>query len=546
MQNSEQNSGYTSFLLKTLGILIGIGAITAIGYLTDTPEDKKKGGGGTKTKKAYPQTKEEFQRLSPEEQKELIEQFQKENQQGMSQTEQQIQKLLEAAEAAKQRGDFKRAEDSYKQAIKLLEQDPQHGPNHYYVGLSSYALSLVYKSQDQLDKSAQIMERAISILEQNLSVHPEITDQIADALATLADVYITLKKFDKAEPPLTKAIAIVNAKNEVIKNFESKNPAQEKEKADELKKIQQELGILFDTYSKLRFEQKKYAEAEDIGTKAILILQSAFRGDKQAEPLIHRSFMRLSEILLIQGKETQATEIYNNLLKEKEKDGNDATVASYCRIFAKTCREKGMLVGSIPFYEKALPLLEKSTGKYSTADLLEVLADLISIHTQLANDAAATEYRTRLLAKLEEKRASPPLFISKFLRTANAVVEFAHNETDKNVFHPYFSITLDILASSSLEEGSVLVFSFPGDEGSVQEVEQTVTAEQKQIQCKSPQLNKVTEAFYPVDITIYQNSSKDNKLGSHLVIIKSDFDSSTIKTAEELEEKKYEYGMKKP
>lgn len=36
--------------------------------------------------------------------------------------------------------------------------------------------------------------RAIAILEKNLSM-PETTDQIADALATLADVYILMKKY---------------------------------------------------------------------------------------------------------------------------------------------------------------------------------------------------------------------------------------------------------------------------------------------------------------------------------------------------------------
>jgi hypothetical protein len=130
------------------------------------------------------------------------------------------------------------------------------------------------------------------------------------------------------------------------------------------------------------------------------------------------------------------------------------------------------------------------------------------------------------------------------LRTAKAIVEFAHEEADKNIFHPYFSITLDTLSSQELVEGAVVVSNFPGDEG-IQSVEHVVTADQKQIQIKSPHLNKVVDTYYAVEITVFENSEKGNKLGSHLVIIKSDFDSTTVKTAEELEEKLYESRMKK-
>lgn len=65
-------------------------------------------------------------------------------------------------------------------------------------------------------------------------------------------------RYDEAEGPLTRAIKIVQAKGQIVRQYKPESDEQEKEKQAEITKIQQELGILLDTQTKLRFEQKRY------------------------------------------------------------------------------------------------------------------------------------------------------------------------------------------------------------------------------------------------------------------------------------------------
>ena len=425
----------------------------------------------------------------------------------------------------------------------MLENDDDFGPNHHYVGLTSYALSLVVKQREDYDKAEAIMTKAIKILEKVKT--PEAADQIADALATLADLLITTKKFEEAEVPLQRSINIVYGKLAMINEFNPRNSEEAHEKSEALQKINQELGILYDTQSKLKFEQKLYNEAEDIGKKALMLLMSGFGNDQSVEPFIQRSVLRMAEILLAQGKSTEAGDIYSKMIQEQEDNlSNDLIPASYCRLASNTSLQYQQYSLAIQFAEKALQIYRKHPeNPKAQTDRAELLVTIITIHQQLQTTTEIPKYLAELQELLEESVISLPLNASHYLRTDSASTQFFTDKTN-NTFAPYFTVTLTIRGNATkdnntkLPDGTLLSFQFPCDSGVTHDVDFEINKveENKTITVQSPHLSGLSKKLYFVPVTIYSDSTKTNILGYHAVIISSPLDTESIQSVDELEE----------
>lgn len=71
--------------------------------------------------------------------------------------------LLTKADAARQQGQLDVAEDYYKQALVLLEKDPEIGPKHFFCALTQYALALIKKEKGEHEKAEQMILKFVHL-----------------------------------------------------------------------------------------------------------------------------------------------------------------------------------------------------------------------------------------------------------------------------------------------------------------------------------------------------------------------------------------------
>lgn len=107
----------------------------------------------------------------------------------------------------------------------------------------------------------------------------------------MSDLCITVDRLDEAENPLEQSITILQEKQKLLKDNTSKEVL--KMNTD----LNQMLGILYDSKSRLRLKQKRYAESEEAGRKSLAILRQL----RVSERDLINFQIRLSEILLLQG-----------------------------------------------------------------------------------------------------------------------------------------------------------------------------------------------------------------------------------------------------
>ncbi len=358
-------------------------------------------------------------------------------------------------------------------------------------------------------------------------MQPDIRYQTADALATLSDLCITVDRLDEAELPLEKSISILAENQKQLKN--SNGPKEEIMRMNT--DLNQMLGILYDSKSRLRLKQKRYAEAEDAGKKSLAILRKL----QVSERDLMNFQIRLAEVLLLQGmfgvmmltsaaKFKEACDVYNTILTEREaEEGTTISLALTCKLFANNCLKYNHQSGAEDFYKKSLGILEHQ--RTDRRDIQEDVVDIMNCMATINKENNRLPEADKLLTKLKQivvdHQLSPPLTVSNFFVTDRATLEdnAAEDQKKTSVF------TISLRVRNVLPEGTIVVARFPPlVEGDTEEIqEQTVEKNQKEIVLKSSVHSNIDDSddskLYQVDITVFSDSSKKAKIGSHHTLI---------------------------
>jgi len=344
-------------------------------------------------------------------------------------------------------------------------------------------LALVYKSQENYDKAIELMKKSITILEKNSqSAQQDIKYQIADALATLADLFITVNRLDEAEKPLDQSINILLEKQNQLTS--KKNiPSEELSKMS--LELNQMLGILYDSKSKLRLKQKRYADAEVESKKSIEILRKLQVNERD----LVNFHIKLAEILLLQGKSKEACEIYNKILNDKEsEEGSNISLAISCKLFANNCLKHNFQSAAEELYSKSLKILERqrTDRKDIQEDMIDIMNCLVTIYKETERNNEASTLLTKLKGLMLDYQLQPPLTVSKFFVTERATLDNIDDSQTQQKNSRIINIKLHI--RNSLPEGAIIVTNFPKSNEDEKEeiIEQKLDSkDQKEIFIKS-------------------------------------------------------------
>jgi tetratricopeptide (TPR) repeat protein len=367
-----------------------------------------------------------------------------------------------------------------------------------------------------------------------------------------------MKKPDEAEEPIQKSLNLVLTKLTMINEFTPKNSEENNDKMEALQKINQELGILYDTYARVKFDQKKYSESEEFEKKSLAFLLSGFGEDKTAEPFITRALLKLADCFVAQGKTKEADDLYGKLIAEQKAMGNDLTVASYYRLFGNSALQFKSFDLAEQYFEEAVNILEEhAENPKALTDFVELLSALVSIKSEAGReeeDIKSTIHR--LVTQAEQLEIELPKSKSSYFTTEEAAVQFQIDNDESNFqVKPYFTFTITVNENVEIPSESVLVVEYPRmkeEENSEEEEEEeeevkystvelpvnsSALLDSKKYQFESPKLPKLDENYYLLNVTLYSDALQSTKLIRHPIIVKCPMDTSSVTTKEEFEEK---------
>jgi len=463
-----------------------------------------------------------------------------------------LQDLMRLADQAQRFGDYNRAEEMYTLALNQLE---SVGADIFSISIVTYALSLCYRAKHELHSAEEYMLRALNMIEQVMSDPPQLNqaaaatliDQYADILATLAEVYLDLDKYDECENYLMQSFQFVEKKADVIANAEVSGEEEEAAKLDETQKMAKQLAILNDNLTKLRFRQKRYEEAEIQGKKSIELLSQAFGA---TEVLTIQGKMRLAAIYQESKRFSEANELYDGIISDHESssDNDFAKIASFLQFQAHQNFIKDLLPVAEKCLLRAISITEKQLDKNNDDDLIkavyELQNDLITVYLNMDKISEAEKLKSDLKEKIKKSKISPPLPISRHLKTNTAA--FSYDSPDKiENLKIIYALNLEISIArfdEKLPDTAMVVCTFenPVEGESPIIVEQPINPGQFTISVQTVPVLKTQQKCYDASVVIYKDVSKSEKLSSHYVIVRGPIDTTDIKDLEDLQTKLYE------
>jgi len=329
-------------------------------------------------------------------------------------TEKKLERLFLKAEEDKKQGNLKSAAKCYSEAIKEIESDPQFGPSHPYVGIFSYPLSMCLRSIGDIEGSVKHIERAIPILEAT----PDLTEQLIESMIGYSEGLLNLKRYKQTEQALKKSFKLLEQQ---MNNLISNEELGREEKSRKKSFLEMDLFVLKDTQFRLKYEQKNYEEAEEIG---INLLKSTT--EPELKPLVLRSTVLLCEVYLFQGKMEKCKKLFERFISDKEPE----EMVVYVLHLGNLCMEMKKYADAIHFFIKGRDY------KRNVENSLKINCNLITCF-EIERVAFEVEKSLYALRKMIEEGSNVPLLKSKFLQTLKSSIEVVESG-------PSFNITLGV------------------------------------------------------------------------------------------------------
>merc|ERR1712166_55500 len=311
------------------------------------------------------------------------------------------------------RGEYKEAEDLYKEALALVDEGSKHLVE---VGVCLQNLSRLYRHQGRMDEAMEFCEQAVVSLEtalgpQTMSVYQVTHDrhriqaQMASALSTLAGLHKRLKQMDKAEELLRRALQVSEAA---------------------LGPEHCQMATCYNNLGMLLSMQNKLGAAEPIMRQALKIMRDAMgRNHEKCGPLIDNVASILDkQAATLEGmseedpqgkrarfanaKKTEANYLRDLRLLQQETTRAESSLldaeAAMIQDAAETYQQCGCLDDAERLLQESVKLVEKLHGKdsYRVAAMLNNLAAMYQLYSA---PGAASNHPKVLLAEPMLRRA---------------------------------------------------------------------------------------------------------------------------------------------
>jgi len=463
--------------------------------------------------------------------------------------------LLTKADAARQQGQLDVAEDYYKQALVLLEKDPEIGPKHFFCALTQYALALIKKEKGEHEKAEQMILKILPIMKAetektvSFSNPNEFTsfihtlNQYADVLAVLSDLYFNMEKYDKVEPYLNESFSIVNKKSKLLDGLAIRS-LEEKKQVDQARtSIRYELAILKDNMSRLRWKQKKYTEAESLGKEALQVLIEGLMEKNELMELVIKSMKRLADIYKNQGKSED--NFYEELLHSQEETygAESNQILVLLPLLGVSFFSEHKYSQAEKCYQRAIVLLGKQPDSESDKNIMTLLTfmnDTASAKEEQGKTKEAQELRDAFKNRISQTNFNPPPSLSRYLKTVSCNVKF-DPILDGDKVEIYFEAIVETKEKDPLPKGTILEFNFENPSGEAPyKVDYEIEEGKQTLTVKSPNLPSIDKNYYSVPIFIYSNNTKTEKIGSHYLWAKSPVSASGNDSSDDVTLKIYE------
>eukprot|EP01111_Echinosteliopsis_oligospora_P009054 TRINITY_DN2583_c0_g1_i1.p1 TRINITY_DN2583_c0_g1~~TRINITY_DN2583_c0_g1_i1.p1 ORF type:complete len:656 (-),score=212.15 TRINITY_DN2583_c0_g1_i1:37-2004(-) len=257
-----------------------------------------------------------------------------------------------------------------------------------------------------------------------------------------------------------------------------------------------------------RIKQERYLEAEAFSRRALAEYQGTPKDD-----LWYRVQVQLIESLANQpGKEEEANNGAEAVKEFLQKSTPVVRRGINLAIFGDRLFDMGLYDQAEICLRTAHTLLNQS-GEVSQSNT--VAASLATLLAQSGRLELAREKMAEVKQYLIAKPSEPPMPLSKYLQTTSAIV---HSADGKTYAHIALSCRQQKMAPPV---GALLVFHFEHPSSGQEPInfEHEIT-EDDDFDVKIP-LPHVSRSMYIVEISIYADLTKQQKLGTHFVICQS-------------------------
>jgi tetratricopeptide (TPR) repeat protein len=239
----------------------------------------------------------------------------------------------------RQLADVYHTQGRYAEAAELLERalvivEKTNSPEAPLVAEVLNQLAVVYHVQGQDAKAEPLQKRALAIREKAFyPKHPEVVE----SLNNLADIYRTTRRYAEAESLYKRVL--------------------------EIREDYQSLNNLAGVY----YAQRRFAKAEPLLKRALASVEKSVKKGLSAEdPVVATIRDNIAALYRAQGRDAEAEPLYKQALAIREKEGQELEATPFrareLNEQAKSSAFRGNFAAAVWALEKALAIMEKTLG----------------------------------------------------------------------------------------------------------------------------------------------------------------------------------------
>ncbi len=352
---------------------------------------------------------------------------------------QELQRILEQADAFAAQGNYTQALALYQQRSQMLESSL--GPNDPAVMESLDRLASLHSEQGDYAEAISLYERVLRTRQANLGPkHPDV----ASSLNNLANVYVEQGNYSQALPLYAQALTI----------FETSQGPNHPDVANTLSNQ----AVVFNN-------QGNFPQAIALHQRALQIRESAYG---PTHPLVAVSLNNLGIAYGDQGNYAQAIALHQRALQIRQEslDPNHPDIANSLNNLASIYWKQGNYAAAIPLLQQAETIWEQAYGQNHPV-VATGLSNLAQVYTNQGNFAQALPlYRQAL--DIEERNLSHNLmvgsesykrdYLQTFVLSTNRIITFQYQQNNQNPAATELALTtvlrrkgrlLDLLSDST-------------------------------------------------------------------------------------------------
>lgn len=354
------------------------------------------------------------------------------------------QTLINLSNCYAEQSYYKKAEDMYKQAIVVLEENKSGESISMALVLNN--LASIYDKQGRFSEAEQFYRRAISMGEKAVGAK-----EVGLALGwnNLAQLLLTFGRYDESEKAIKRCDALFdNAKKKNSLNYaillcnkgylqEARGHFSEAENYyhEEQAVMEKVLGNKAPLYGKgmqvlaeLYVKEGKYKEAEASAKQAYEIMKLTYNNE---HPDIAVAMETLANVYLAMGRYQEAEPLCKKALEIRQNvfGKDNALLSRSLTLLARTYQQQGNYSEAKPLFERSLALRERELGHEHTL-VAQSLKDLGALDQEEGKYSESLVYLDRALSIDEAKLGPDHPDVAEIIRYL--AIAYAHAPASEN------------------------------------------------------------------------------------------------------------------